>query len=149
MKKILPALCLVTTTAFAAPGPSAHALYRLDFELTSTQAGKPVWSTAMFSLNLDEHRNAEAMIGDNVAVAGPSSGTRQNVGIKVKASFEMYGADLLLDVETDLTAVAAPPTIHKIETRDVALATPGKKTVVASIDHDGVHTQLLVTPTKL
>lgn len=131
MKILLPALCLVTTTAFAGPGPAAHALYRLDFELVTTQAGKAAFTTASFSLNLDEHRNAEAKIDD------------KNVGIKVKASFEMYGTDLLLDVETALASA------HRIETRDVALATPGKQAVVASIDHDGVHTQLLVTPTKL
>jgi hypothetical protein len=132
----------------ASSAPAQHALYRLDFELTTTQAGKAAYTTAMFSLNLDEHRQAEAMIGENVPLAGPNP-ARQNVGIKVKASFEMYGADLLLDVDTELTSLAASPTIHKIEARDVALATPGKKAVVASIDRDGVHTQLVVTPTKL
>lgn len=143
LTKMIPVLALAATQASAAP---THALYRLDFELTTTAAGKPAYTTALFSLNLDEHRQAEAVIGDNVPLGGNAA--RQNVGLKVKASFEMYGADLLLDVDTELTAIASP-TIHKIETRDVALATPGKKAVVASIDRDGVHTQLVVTPTKL
>jgi hypothetical protein len=143
IKTLLPALALLATNASAAP---THALYRLDFELTTMQGGKA--TTALFSLNLDEHRQAEAVIGDNVPVGGASA-ARQNVGMKVKTSFEMYGTDLLLDVDTELTSVAAAPTVHKIEARDVALATPGKKAVVASIDRDGVHTQLVVTPTKL
>lgn len=144
--KALLTTCLLATTVSAAP---SHSLYRLDFELTTTQAGKPAYTTALFSLNVDEHRTAEAKIGDNVAIAGASNPARQNVGTHVKASFEMYGTDLLLDVETELTSLATPPTIHRIETRDVALAAPGKKTVIASIDHDGLHTQLSVTPTKL
>ena len=145
LKTLLPTVALLATQASAAP---SHALYRLDFELTTTQVGKPAATTALFSINLDEHRQAEAMIGENVPLGGASA-ARQNVGIRVKASFEMYGSDLLLDIDTELTSLVASPTIHKIEARDVALATPGKKAVVASIDRDGVHTQLVVTPTKL
>jgi hypothetical protein len=154
----LLASCLVASTALAAPPvqvaapvPTSHAIYRLDFELTTAATGKPA-STTAFSLNLDEHRGGDAMMGDNVPLAGAGAGAstaRQNVGVKVKASFEMVGADLLLDVDTELSSIAAPPAVHKIETRGVALAAPGKKTVVASIDRDGVHTQLSVTPTKL
>ena len=150
----LVASCLLASTTLAAPvtpavapaPPPQHTVYRLDFELTTTAAGKP--ATSVFSLNLDEHRQAEASMGDNVPLAG-ASGARQNVGVRVKASFEMVGADLLLDVDTELSSLAAPPAVHKIETRDVALAAPGRKTVVSSIDRDGVHTQLSVTATRL
>ena len=40
-------------------------------------------------------------------------------------------------------------TIHKLATKGTALTAPGKSAVVMSIDHDKVHTELTVTPTRL
>ncbi len=137
----------------AAPAAAAPlAIYRLDFELTTTEPGKPP-TTIAFSLNVDAHHVAEATLGDNVPLAGSGGATgapmRQNVGMKVNASFEPRGAALLLDVTTDLSTMSGPSSVHRMSTRDVALATVGQKTLVASIDHDHAHTQLSVTPSKL
>ena len=156
--------CLLATTALAGPSaPTASppttsppatpaTVYRLDFELTTTEPGKPP-STTQFALNVIEHRPAELAIGDNAPLRGSSTPTGspmfQRVGTRVNASYEARGADLLLDIETELSAFAGPGVVHSVRTKDVALAAIGQKTVVASIDHDRVHTQLVVTPNRL
>ena len=140
-------LLALTAPAVAAVGPD-KAVYRLDFELDSTEAGKPV-SKTLFSLTLPEERCGEAIIGDNIAVSTGAASERRNVGLQVKSSFELRGAALLLDVDTELTERAGASTIHKIATRNTALATPGKREVVMSVDHDKVHTELTVTATRL
>ncbi len=73
----------------------------------------------------------------------------QRVGTRVNARFEARGTDLLLDIETELSAFAGPGVVHKLSAKDVALAAIGQKTVVATIDHDHVHTLLVVTPNRL
>ena len=132
--------------------PSGDAVYRLDFELSTSEPGKPA-TTTRFSLNLREHDPGEAMIGDNLALpgsGGPNGApVRQNVGVKVHALCEQRGAALLVDVDTQLSSMVAPATMHEIVTRDVALAAFGKKTLVSSVDHDGARTQLFVTPARL
>ena len=140
-------LLALTTPALASVGPD-RPVYRLDFELDTTEAGKPVTKT-LFSLTLPEERTGEAIIGDNIAVATGSAAERRNVGLQVKSSFTLRGADLLLDVDTELTERAGSSTIHKLATKGTALTAPGKPAVVMSIDHDKVHTELTVTPTRL
>jgi hypothetical protein len=139
-------LLALTTPALASVGPD-KAVYRLDFELTTTDGGKI--TKTMFSLTLPEERQGEAIIGDNIAVSTGTASERRNVGMQVKSSFSLQGTNLLLDVETELTERAGASTIHKIATRDAALAAPGKKVVVMSIDRDKAHTELTVTPTRL
>lgn len=151
MTRTVSALALVllsTAPAFAdAPAPD-RAVYRLDFELTTSEPGKPTTVTT-FSLNLAEERHGEAMLGDNVALTTGSTISRQNVGLRVDASFVPHGTALLLDVDTELTERAAGTSLHRIATKGAALAQPGKKAFVAAIDHDKAHTELSVTPTRL
>jgi hypothetical protein len=160
--KIFPTILVgglvLTAPALAAPSPSTppstgeRAVYRFDFELVTTEPGKPAATTA-FSLNLDEGHVSEAMIGDNVPLAGSggvSGGAmRQNVGIRIGAHFEPRGGDLLVEVDSELSAMAAGSVMHKLTTKGFALASPGKKALVAVIDHDHVRTQLSLTPTRL
>ena len=86
-------------------------VYRLDFELTTTEPGKAP-TTTTFSLNLAEDRHGEATLGDNIALPSGTATTRQNIGMRVDATFVTRGPALLLDVETELTeragAVDAP-----------------------------------------
>ena len=139
-------LLALTAPALASVGPD-KAVYRLDFELTTTDAGKI--TKTMFSLTLPEERQGEAIIGDNIAVSTGSAAERRNIGMQVKSSFSLQGSNLLLDVETELTERTGASTIHKIAMRDAALAAPGKKVIVMSIDRDKAHTELTVTPTRL
>jgi hypothetical protein len=157
MKTLVLAAMLLTTPALAAtptpPGAlSSHDVYRLDFELTTTQPGKPA-TTIAFSLNLEEHRRGEVSVGENVPLAGSGGAAgapqRQNVGTHVMAEFELVGADLLLEVDTELSELIDPARMTRISAKDVALASPGHKTMVASIDHDKTRTLLTVTPVKL
>jgi hypothetical protein len=48
-----------------------------------------------------------------------------------------------------LSERAPGATVHRIQTRGSALATPGKHAVVMSLERDKVHTELTVTPTRL
>ncbi len=148
----MPALAAPSTPVASPPPSTPTTVYRLEFELTTTEPGKPP-TTTQFALNVVEHRTAELTIGDNVPLRGSTttSGSPmfQHVGTRVSASFEQRGAELLLDVNTELSAFSGPGAVHKVEAKDVALAPIGQKTVIASIDHDRVHTQLVVTPTRL
>lgn len=116
-------LALTTAPAFADPPPPDRPVYRLDFELTTSEPGKPTTVTT-FSLNLAEDRHGEAMLGD----------------YRVDTSFTTHSGALLFDVDTSL---------HKMATKGAALALPGKKAFVAAIDRDKAHTELSVTPTRL
>ncbi len=140
-------LLALTTPALASVGPD-RAVYRFDFELDTTEAGKPV-SKTLFSLTLPEERTGEAMIGDNIALPTGTATARQNAGLRVNASFTLHGSGILLDVDTELTERAGTSSVHRIATKGTALADSGKSTVVMSIDHDKVHTELKVTPTRL
>jgi hypothetical protein len=147
MTRTIPALLLLALTTAPALADDKP-VYRLDFELTTTEPGKAP-TTTTFSLNLAEERHGEATLGDNIALPSGTATTRQNIGMRVDATFVTRGPALLLDVETELTERAGPSTLHRMETKGAALATPGKKAFVAAIDHDKAHTELSVTPTRL
>lgn len=116
-------LLVMSTAPALANAPTDRAVYRLDFELTTTEPGKPPALTT-FSLNVAEDRHGEAIVAD----------------YRVDASFTTQSGALLLDIDTSL---------HKMSTKGAALALPGKKALVAAIDHDKAHTELSVTPTRL
>ena len=137
-------LLALTTPALAG---SDKAVYRLDFELTTTDSGK--MTKTMFSLTLPEERNGEAMIGDNIALPTGTAVARQNIGLRVNASYSLHGAEILLDVDTEMTTRDGSSNLHRIETKSAALATPGKAASIMVIDRDKVHTELTVTPTRL
>lgn len=147
MTRTLPALILLALSSAPALADDKP-IYRLDFQLTTTEPGKAP-TTTTFSLNLAEERHGEATIGENIALPSGSSTTRQNIGMRVDATFVTRGPAILIDVETELTERAGATTLHRIATKDAALATPGKKAFVAAIDHDKAHTELSVTPTRL
>lgn len=154
--KLLAALSCFAFAApiAAAPGAPAtladRAIYHLDFELVTTEAGKPA-SMTTFALNLEEDHAGEVMIGDNIALASgsPNATVRQNVGLRVGAHVQTRGAGVLVEVDSELTSMASGSSMHKLQTKDVALAAPGKKTVVSIVDHDHTRTQLSVTATRL
>ena len=147
MTSTISAFVLLALTA----GPALaddKPVYRLDFELTTTEPGKAPVSTS-FSLNLAEDRHGEANIGDNIALPSGTSTARQNVGLKVDAQFVTRGSAILLDVDTELTERAGATSLHRMATKGAALATPGKKAMIVAIDHDKAHTELSVVPTRL
>ena len=69
--------------------------------------------------------------------------------MKVVARYRMWGDDLLLVVDTELSAFEAPSSIRKVVAKGDALASAGKSTVVTSLESDNKKYQLTVTPTKL
>jgi hypothetical protein len=130
--------------------------YRLDFVLTATDGAAP--QTTSFSLTLGEHDHGDVHIGKNVmlTVVPPTptttsmSAPRQDVGVKVSATLnDVIGDDVMLDVQTEVSAFDPPTTIRKISANGKAVAAPGKPTVVAMLDEDKKRYQLSVTPTKI
>ncbi|HEY1957753.1 MAG TPA: hypothetical protein VGH28_19165 [Polyangiaceae bacterium] len=158
MKIFLASLLLVAACARPQAAPPetasraqpARAIYRLDFVLAAHDGASPAKNTA-FTLNLEEGDQGEVLVGHNVPLVVTTNmiAPRQDVGLRVRAHFFTRGDDLLLDVDTEMSAVEAPSDIRKIVTRGNALAAAGKSTLVASLDDDAKHYQLRVTPTRL
>lgn len=130
--------------------PERH-VYRFDFVLSSNDGTAPSPATS-FTLNLEEGDKGEVHVGKNVVLQSPSStgaAPRQDVGLKVGARWNAAGDDVLLEVVTEMSAFEPPTTIRKVVTKGDAVAPAGKPTLVASLDDDHKHYQLMVTPTKL
>jgi hypothetical protein len=161
---VVPQACPPAATAAAAapspaapsPSPAERHVYRFDFVLTGTDAGGAP-STTAFTLNLQEAERGEVVIGKNVALSAPPApgspsvaSPRQDVGIKVAASFRMAGDDVVLDVITEMSAFdPSTLSIRKLVARGNSLASAGKSALVATIDEEHRKVQLNVTPTKL
>jgi len=137
------------------PGAAERHVYRFDFVLTASDAsGAP--STTTFTLNLQESERGEVVIGKNVALSAPLpagspsiASARQDVGIKVAASFRMAGDDVDLEVSAEMSAFDPPTTIRKLVAKGNSLASAGKSALVTTIEDDHRKYQLTVTPTKL
>ena len=153
-----PAAGAHATAATAPPqtmGGERH-VYRFDFVLTSNDGTGPATTTA-FTLNLQEFEKGEMVVGKNVPLTtggstttgAPPASPRQDVGMKVAATFRASGEDLLLDVSTEMSAFEPPSSIRKVVSKGNALATAGKPTLVTTLENDNKKYQLTVTPTKL
>jgi hypothetical protein len=161
MQKIPPfvlSACLALGCAPKAPPPAIalpHAperhIYRLDFVLTSSDGAAAATTTA-FTLNLLEAENGQVMVGKNIPLvatsSGPASSARQDVGLRIKTKCRTLGDDVLLEVDTEMSA-SDPPAIRKVLMYGGGLASLGKSTVLSILDDDHKRYQLSVTPTRL
>jgi hypothetical protein len=140
----------------ASPSSAVRHVYRLDFVLTASDGtGAP--KTTSFTLNLLEADRGEVRLGKNIPIAmgapvgagAPAMGVaRQDVGLRVDAQYRTLGDDVLLEVSTELSA-SEPPEIRKVTMRGVALAAPGRSTVVTTVEDDRKRYELSVTPTRV
>lgn len=152
-------------TAMAAPPPAAppplagpsHArtehhgrevgpVYRLDFTVVSEADTVPA---DKLTLNLEEHSIGEVRAGSNVPLS--PSNARQDIGFLLKASYMMSGDALMLETDTELSALDDASRVKKLVTRSEALVVPGKPTIVASVEDARTKKkfELDVTATKL
>jgi hypothetical protein len=153
-----PPVASVATMSSPAKTADRH-VYRFDFVLSSSDAsGTP--STTTFTLNLQEFDKGEVVVGKNVSLSPlppgggsspPMASARQDVGVKVAASFRMTptGDDVLLDVVTEMSAFEPPTSIRKMVMKGNAIAAAGKPALVTTLEDDHKKYQLTVTPTKL
>lgn len=74
---------------------------------------------------------------------------RQDVGVKLKASFQSVGDDIVIDVHTEMSSVQAPSSIGKVMTSSSAVTTGKKSVLVTTLDTEDKRYELTVTPTKL
>ncbi len=138
--------------AQAAPAPKRaepRHMYRLDFVVASddptNKAGLPGGGT--YTLNLEENRRGEIRSGSNIPL---SSGSRIDVGTKLRAVYTSLGDDLLLDSSTEISA-GDSGSIRKLTAEGEALVTPGKPALIASAEDPQGHSryQVTVTATRL
>jgi hypothetical protein len=147
-----------TATTAGSPAGTERHVYRFDFVLTSIDGANPASSTS-FTLNLEELHKGEMLIGKNVPLvsfpaagggSGPSlAAPRQDVGMKIAAGFRTAGDDVVLDVDTEMSAFEPPSSVRKIVSKGSVLASSGKSALVTTLDNDNKRYQLTVTPTKL
>lgn len=150
---LLTAACVSSRAApppVVAHAPPERGVYRLDFVLAARDAAGATRDTA-FTLDLEEGNKGEVVVGRNIPLSTGTnpSAARRDVGLRVQARCFARGDDLVLDVDTEVSSSEPPSDIRKIVARGNALARPGRSTLVASVDDDGKHYQLNVTPTKL
>lgn len=144
-----------------APPPSgdhAHArqehgprhLHRFDF-VVSGGAEKTGSSSGTYSMVLEEERPGEVHAGANVPLGQNGGGARQDVGLKIKARYEMVGEDLVLDVDTEQSALDDGGVIRKLTARGAGVVTPGKPSTLISVDDAAgkKRLQVSVTVTKV
>ena len=126
-------------------------MVRFDFVLSGTDA------SSSFTLNLEEGRTGEILMGRNVPLVStptPSGAAvpRQDIGTRVRADFSMSGDDIVLHTNFEMSSADAgsPVSLRKLTASGDLPATPGKSTVVLSVDDDKKHhLELRVTPTRI
>ncbi len=132
-------------------------IYRLDFTLSSNDAKSNV-PEGTFTMNLQE--NEVGLLSTGRFVTLPANGgtekaststTRTDVGLTLNESYRMVGGDLLVRSNAEFTGIEDAGVLRKLAARDEALVTPGKPTLVSSIDDASSHKkyQVMVTATKL
>ncbi len=132
-------------------------IYRLDFTLSSNDAKSNV-PEGTFTMNLQENEVGVLSTGRVIAVPvstasdkGGAATMRTDVGLSLNESYRMVGGDLLVRSSAEFSGVEDSGVLRKLAAKDEALVTPGKATLVSSIDDASSHKkyQVLVTATKL
>jgi len=124
-----------------ARAPEERHVYRVDFVVVANEPGKTAQSSA-YTLNLEDYDNGEIHLGSNIQI-NPQS--RQDVGLKIKASVMPRGDDLLLRDAVELSGVEESQTIHKITTTGDAFLHAGQQTLVASLEDPLSHKRYQVS----
>jgi hypothetical protein len=129
-----------------ASAPLAHHVYRLDFVVTTAEASKAS-TPSKYTINIEENQHAELRVGANI----PLGNVRTDVGLKLRCQVSSMGDDLLVHNDTELSAVEDLPAIHKVSASGDAVVSPGKPTLVASLEEPVSHRryEVTVTATKL
>jgi hypothetical protein len=143
MKKLFALLLFVSSAAFA---EEPRHVYRLDFAVAESEAGKAATSTT-YTLNLEDKHPGEIKAGTNIALATHGATVRADLGLALHASFISLGEELLLDDEVEISAAKDAQTFRKLSARGNALVTPGKPSLVASLDDPAGHKRYEVTVT--
>jgi hypothetical protein len=135
-------------SAEAPATPRAHHVYRLDFVVSSGDAGKGAYTIVVD----EDHGGGELRVGANVSLSGPTQPmVRQDVGLLLRYNVMTIGDDLLLHGITELSAFDEPSRISKLTANGDAFVAPGKPALVASVEDPEHHHryQVMVTATKL
>jgi hypothetical protein len=139
------------------PSPYRH-VYRLDYGLTVTEAGKAP-TTSAYVLNVEEGQSGDVRAGANIPLqtaTGSMMAPRMDVGVALHCQLARAGNELILHTSAELSAPEdradpGPRAIRKVTASDDAVVTPGKPTLVASIEEQVSHAryEVMVTATKL
>jgi hypothetical protein len=137
--KSLITLLLVAGSATAV---EERHVYRLDFAIAESDAGKTT-----YTINLGEHSVGEIKMGSNISLPGKGVTTRADIGLALRASYTIVGDDLLVDDELEITSVKDAQSFRKMSAKGNALIQPSKPALVASLEDPVSHKQIQVTVT--
>lgn len=152
----LPALLLRTASVLLLATGCTHAppaavaaqhpapLYRLDFVVATNEAGGAS-TRSTYTMNVEDRHAGQLHAGANVQLA--PGGPRQDVGIRIRCDLGAEGSDLVLHGETEVSALGANASVHKISVRGASLLKPGASAVIARLDEPSTHAHYDVTVT--
>jgi hypothetical protein len=133
------------------PRPSEKsAYYRMDYVIEARDPSAAGTSSA-YTMVLEENRGGEVMVGSNVALS-PSGTSRTDLGLKIHGQFSRVGDnDVVVQTHVEMSSSEEASRIHKLTATTDAWVTPGKPTLVASIDDPTSHKryQVSVTATRM
>lgn len=171
MKKLFTIIFILLTFWLAgeaqeqtAPEKSAqtHAVYKLEFVLRELQDGKVI-NTRNYMMMAAEHERAQTKSGARVPVRGAKDDFQYlDVGVNINCDIKEESPLLLLDANVQISSFALPeqkataglnelPVLSQAQANESAAITPGKQTVIGSID-DASSTrryEIAVTATKI
>jgi hypothetical protein len=139
----------------ASPKPSHH-VYRLDYVVSVTEAGKPTL-ISNHTMSVEDGNSGDLHAGANIPLGGgPGPSPRQDTGLSIRCHLTRLGEDLLLHSTTEMSnpqpaSEQGPWSIRKITANGDVVASPGKPAVVASVQEpvSGARYEVTVTATKL
>ena len=157
---LLSTLVLAAGSASAAPTSTApspstapKALGQLySFEVTIRGIDADPNTFATYSFVLPERAHASLSSDDNVPISSAANGPamRENVGVKLDATFEQQGKLLMLDGNVEISSVdpaspAGARVVHRVRAHDMAPITPDTPSLFASIYDITTHRHYEVT----
>jgi hypothetical protein len=135
---------------------SAH-IYRLDFVVTSNEAGAPAVKQAVV-LNVADRHHGDVSVGHNVPLQtgsglGPQT-PRTDVGLRLAADCASSGDDVLLQVRLEASDVEPAPVgaavpLQKATASGEVLAKLGQPTLVLRVDDGHKQYEVTVTATRV
>ncbi len=135
----------------APPPPRERHVYRFEFTVTESEPGKAA-VVSNHLVNIEEGGAGELRLGANVPLQtnGGSVVARQDLGMKLHASYTLQGEDLLVHASLEMSSNDGG-TILRTSMNGDAVVSAGKPMVVASGEDRVTHrrTELKVVATKI
>jgi hypothetical protein len=134
-------------------------VYRLEFTLSEIDAGKKINARSYSMLAEDDAKVSKLRVGTKVRV--PEFNQFQDIGVSIDCWLQQQESALLMDAVIDASNISqstapsdsthVPPAVHQLRAEIRSVVTPGKPTVLTSMDDptSKVAFEIELTATKL